>query len=252
MAVDRRAAVAFGAMAEEYDRGRPGWPVGPVADVVQRFDARTVLDLAAGTGKLTAVLAEVAPEVMAVEPVAGMRRVLSRLPGVQVLDGTAEAIPLPDASVDAVFVAEAFHWFDLAVAPGEIARVLRPGGGLAVMWNVADDDGEPWFDELVALVIEHRLQESGKTGRDSVPWREALEAEPRLGPLHDEQAVHRQETDRDRIVDQIASFSSIGALPADRREIALHAARALLERHGVDAVTLTYRAEITTARRLGG
>jgi ubiquinone/menaquinone biosynthesis C-methylase UbiE len=251
MAVDRRAAAAFGAMAEQYERGRPGWPAAAVAGVVERFGARTVLDLAAGTGKLTSVLASAAPDVMAVEPVEGMRRVLSRLPGVRVLDGTAEAIPLPDASVDAVFVAEAFHWFDLARAPAEIARVLRPGGGLAVMWNMADEH-EPWFDELVALIIQHRLPEAGKTGRDSVPWREALEAEPRLGPLQDEAVVHRQETDRDRIVDQIASFSSIGALPDDKREAALSAVRALLERHGVDEVTLTYRAEITTARRLDG
>jgi SAM-dependent methyltransferase len=252
MTVDRRAAAAFGAMAEEYDRGRPGWPPEAIADLVRRFDATTVLDLAAGTGKLTAVLAGAAQETLAVEPVAGMRRVLSRLPGVRVLDGTAEAIPLPDGSVDAVFVAEAFHWFDLARAPAEVARVLRPGGGLAVMWNLAADDGVPWFDELVALVIEHRLEESGRTGRDSVPWREALEAEPRLGPLHDEEVVHRQRTDRDRIVDQIASFSSIGALPPDRRDAALAASRALLERHGIDGVTLTYRAAITTTRRIDG
>jgi SAM-dependent methyltransferase len=252
MAVDRRAATAFGAMAEEYDRGRPGWPAEAVAALVSRFEARTVLDLAAGTGKLTAVLAKLAPEVVAVEPVDGMRRVLSRLAGVRVLDGTAEAIPLPDASVDAVFVAEAFHWFDLARAPAEIARVLRPGGGLAVLWNVSGDDGEPWFDELVALVTEHRLEESGRTGRDSVPWREALEAEPLLGPLEDDEVVHRQHTDRDRIVDQIASFSSIGALPEQRRAAALQAVRELLERHGVDRITVTYRAMITTARRVDG
>ena len=252
MSVDPRAAAAFGAMAEEYDRGRPGWPAEAIADLVERFAARTVLDLAAGTGKLTEVLADVAPEVVAVEPVEGMRRVLARLPGVRVLDGTAEAIPLPDASVDAVFVAEAFHWFDLARAPAEIARVLRPGGGLAVLWNLPGEDGVPWFDEIVALVMEHRLEESGRTGHDAVPWREALEAEPRLGPLQDEEVVHEHHTDRDRIVDQIASFSSIGALPPDRRATALAAVGDVLDRHGVDDVTVTYRAAITTARRLDG
>ena len=95
-----------------------------------------MLDLAAGTGKLTRVLAEHADDVVAVEPLDGMRRVLERrLPHVRVLAGTAEAIPLADGAVDAVFVAEAFHWFDLPRAVAEIARVLRPGGGLAVLWN---------------------------------------------------------------------------------------------------------------------
>jgi SAM-dependent methyltransferase len=253
MSVDRVAASAFGAMAEEYERGRPGWPADAVAAVLERFGARTALDLAAGTGKLTEVLAELAPDVVAVEPVDGMRRVLeARLPGVRTLAETAEAIPLPDRSVDAAFVAEAFHWFDLGRAAAELARVLRPGGGLAVMWNLAGDEGEPWFDDLVALVIEHRLGGSGQTRRDTVPWREALEAQPLLGPLSDEEVAHEQLIDRDGIVDQIASFSSIGSLPVDRRAAALAAARELLERHGIDEVTLRYRAMITTARRLDG
>ncbi|HWM09504.1 MAG TPA: methyltransferase domain-containing protein [Solirubrobacteraceae bacterium] len=241
------AAQAFGAMAQEYQRGRPGWPAGAVAALVERFGARDVLDLAAGTGKLTEVLAPVA-DVVAVEPVEGMRRVLeARLPSVRVLAGTAEAIPLPDASVDAVFVAEAFHWFDLARAPAEIARVLRPGGGLAVMWNMAGDDGEPWFDEMVALVQEHRVAGGGEMRADTVAWREALE--PRFGPLRDEEVAHAQLTDRDGIVDQIASFSSIGALPLERRRVAVDAARALLVRYGVDAISLQYKAAITTGRR---
>ena len=251
MTVDDVAARAFGAMAEEYERGRPGWPADAVARLVDRFRARTVLDLAAGTGKLTAVLADLADDVVAVEPVDGMRRVLeAHLPDVRALAGTAEAIPLPDAAVDAVFVAEAFHWFDLERAAAEIARVLRPGGGLAVMWNLVRDDGEPWFEDLVALVLEHRVDGTGETRRDTVPWRAALEAEPRLGPLSDEEAPHQQWIDRDGIVAQIASYSSIGSLPAERRATALAAARALLEQHGVDAVTIRYKAMITTARRV--
>jgi ubiquinone/menaquinone biosynthesis C-methylase UbiE len=252
MTVDPIAADAFGAMAEEYERGRPGWPADAVSALLRRFGARTVLDLAAGTGKLTEVLASRA-EVVAVEPVDGMRRVLeARLPGVRALTGTAEAIPLPDASVDAVFVAEAFHWFDPERAVAEIARVLRPRGGLAVMWNLAGDDGEPWFDELVALVIEHRTEGSRGQRRDTVPWREALEAEPRLGALRDEEVPHEQRSNRDAIVDQIASFSSIGSLPEDRRSAALAAVRELLERHGIDEVTLRYRAQITSAERVHG
>jgi SAM-dependent methyltransferase len=251
MSVRRLAARAFGAAAQDYERGRPGWPADAVAGLLERFGAGTVLDLAAGTGKLTEVLAELADDVVAVEPADGMRDVLrSRLPGVRVLAGTAEAIPVPDASVDAAFVAEAFHWFDLPRAVSELARVLRPGGGLAVMWNLSGDEGVPWFDELVALVVERRLEGMGETRRDTVPWREALDREARFGPLVDDEVAHEQRTDRDGIVAMIASFSSIGALPDGRRAAALAATRQVLERQGVDAVTLRYRTAITTARRV--
>jgi SAM-dependent methyltransferase len=112
MGVPEPAASAFGGQAENYERGRPGWPAAAVAGLIERFDAHTVLDLAAGTGKLTRLLVEHADVVIAVEPVDGMRAVLEReVPEARVLTGTAEAIPLAGESVDAVFVAEAFHWF---------------------------------------------------------------------------------------------------------------------------------------------
>jgi SAM-dependent methyltransferase len=248
MAVDRLAARAFDAMAEEYERGRPGWPEDAVAELIERFGARTVLDLAAGTGKLTALLAALADDVVAVEPVDGMRRVLeSRLPGVRVLAGTAEAIPLPAASVDAAFVAEAFHWFDLTRATAELARVLRPGGGLAVLWNHALWADEPWHDDAYALLEPHH-QAVGGSRRENVPWREALEAEPRFGPLHDTTLEHEQPTDLDGIVAMLASFSWIGGLPAEEREATLAAVRRVLERHRVGSVTLRYRTTIVTTR----
>src|SRR5690606_25154234 len=128
------AAEGFGRGAEAYESARPSYPpdaVGEIATVCDVGPGRRVLDLAAGTGKLTRLLVPTGAEVVAVEPVAEMRAVLSAvLPGVEALDGTAEAIPLPDASVDAVTVAQAFHWFDPPVALAEIARVLRPGGTL--------------------------------------------------------------------------------------------------------------------------
>jgi ubiquinone/menaquinone biosynthesis C-methylase UbiE len=131
MSVDPIAADAFDAMAAEYERGRPGWPAGAIASLLERFGARTVLDLAAGTGKLTDVLVAHAGQVVAVEPVDGMRRVLeARLPSVGSLAGTAEAIPLPDGSVDAVFVGEAFHWPDdrRAAALGTVRELLERHG----------------------------------------------------------------------------------------------------------------------------
>ena len=148
-------AGAFTRGADEYAAVRPGYPAGAIAAAVPAH-ARDVLDLAAGTGKLTAALAAAVPRVVAVEPSAAMRAELSRsLPDVEVLEGTAEAIPLPDASMDAVTVAQAWHWFDEAVAGREIARVLRPGGTLGVLWNERDESVD-WVAAFGAILDAHR------------------------------------------------------------------------------------------------
>jgi SAM-dependent methyltransferase len=245
MGVNPIAARAFGMQAEAYERGRPSWPVDAVAGLLERFGAGTVLDLAAGTGKLTRILAERADTVIAVEPVDGMREVLrERLPHVRTMSGTAEAIPLPDGCADAVFVAEAFHWFDPPAAAAEIARVLKPGGGLALLWNTPGSEELDWVAELHETVMRHRLPEVTNL-RETVPWREALEAEPRFGPLYDEEAAHDHLTDREMLLAEIASFSGIGGLPPDRFATTIAACRAVLERHGIDRVTLTYRTLIT-------
>jgi SAM-dependent methyltransferase len=251
MTVARIAREAFGATAQEYDRGRPGWPADAISGLLERFGARTVLDLAAGTGKLTELLAASADEVVAVEPVDEMRGVLEqRLPGVHALAGSAEAIPLPDASVDAAFVAEAFHWFDPGPAAAELARVVRPGGGVVVLWNVSGGDDLPWVDEVFEVVRERRRDGMGDTHRDTVAWREALEAEPRLGPLSDQEVEHEHRTNRDRMLAMITSFSAIGSLPENERAAALAAVGDVLERHGIDETTLRFRTLITTAERL--
>ena len=135
-AVNPVAAAGFGRAADVYERSRPSYPADAVARLVSELDIRAgrrVLDLAAGTGKLTRLLAEHGAELVAVEPSAAMREAfVSVLPGVPVHEGTAEKIPLADTSVDAVVVAQAFHWFDAPRALVEIARVLRPVGGLAL------------------------------------------------------------------------------------------------------------------------
>ena len=140
--IPEAAAQGFGQGAEAYESARPSYPpdaVGEIARVCALGPGRRVLDLAAGTGKLTRLLVPAGAEVVAVEPVAAMREVLgSVLPGVEALDGTAESIPLPDASVDAVTVAQAFHWFDAPVARAEIARVLGGGGARVLVWDTRD------------------------------------------------------------------------------------------------------------------
>jgi SAM-dependent methyltransferase len=239
---------AFGSQAEAYERGRPGWPEDAVAALLARWSARDVVDLAAGTGKLTRVLVAHA-DVIAIEPVDGMRAVLEReVPAARVVAGTAEAIPLPDASVDAVFVAEAFHWFDLSRAPAEISRVLRPGGHLAVLFHSLDGDEAAWMKALFEVVKAHRIP--GPQMPDAVPWRESLEAQ--FGPLTVAEGRHEHAADRDELVAQIASFSSIGGLPAGKRAAALDACRDVLARHGIDAVTIPYKAQITIAQKRSG
>jgi SAM-dependent methyltransferase len=140
---------------EDYERGRPGWP----RDVLELVDpgAGTILDLGAGTGKLSELLGSAFGQVIAVEPAAAMRRLLAhRCPSVRVEVGSAETIPLGDASVDAVFVAQAFHTFDNPRALREIARVLRPGGALVLLWNLPAGPWQPSTASAEA-VLEERM-----------------------------------------------------------------------------------------------
>jgi SAM-dependent methyltransferase len=247
MEVHPLAARAFGGRAEDYERARPGWPRDAVAAVLERFGAGTVVDLAAGTGKLTRVVAEQADKVIAVEPVEGMRRVLrEQLPHVRAISGTAETIPLPDASIDAVLVGEAFHWFDAGRAVPEIARVLKPGGGLAVFVHEPAWAGVGWLDELTEIVKAYRIEDASRPDHEA--WREALAADPRFEPPREEEFPYEHVSTRELIVAEIASFSSIGSLPPDRLAAALDACRAVLERHGVEEFTFHYNTRVTSAQ----
>jgi SAM-dependent methyltransferase len=139
---------AFGTAADAYATGRPSYPRDAVEWALAP-EARTVLDLAAGTGRLTSRLLELGLDVIAVEPLAEMR---AHIPAPAVpLDGSAEDLPLDDGSVDAVLVGQAFHWFDVPRATAEMRRVLRPSGTIGLFWNMLDD-GEPWIDEFCDLV----------------------------------------------------------------------------------------------------
>jgi ubiquinone/menaquinone biosynthesis C-methylase UbiE len=156
---DPRYARSFDSVAEQYERARPEYADEGVDWLVERLGlgpAARVLDLAAGTGKLTRQLVRRGLDVVAVEPGDEMRAVLERVvPEAEALAGTAEAIPLADASVDAITVGQAFHWFDPEAALADMARVARPGGGVALLWNRWDEQ-DSLLSQIDALLHEIR------------------------------------------------------------------------------------------------
>ncbi|GIG22427.1 SAM-dependent methyltransferase [Cellulomonas chitinilytica] len=232
---DRAASFERGAGA--YHAARPGYPTDVVRWVVPE-GARDVLDLAAGTGKLTAELVGLGLHVVAVEPSDAMRaELVGSLPGVDARAGTADATGLPDASVDAVTVAQAWHWFDPPTASAELARVLRPHGQVAVLWNIRDDETD-WVGRWTEIV--HR----GDT-------LTTVYAEPALGDRFTapEHATFRWAAPM-RPADLrllAASRSHLLVLPDDEREALLDAIDELVATHpdlrGRDTVDLPYRTE---------
>lgn len=217
MRVHPVAAAGFGAAAAVYERARPGYPAGAVAFLARRLDlraGRTVLDLAAGTGKLTRELVPTGAHVVAVEPVDDMRAQLERaVPAAESMSGTAEAIPLADASFDAVTVAQGFHWFDPLPALAEIHRVLRPGGALALVWNSRDlaDDLQFALEGLLApLRGEVESQELGA-------WRPFIEGSLLFGAAETATFAYVQRFTVRDLEERVASTSFVAAMSeADR------------------------------------
>jgi ubiquinone/menaquinone biosynthesis C-methylase UbiE len=170
-------AVQFSRVAGAYERGRPEYAPAVVGAIVAELhlpQGAPVLDLAAGTGKLTRTLLSAGLDVVAVEPQPPLREVLAASIGSErVPEGVAEAIPLPDRSAVAVTVADAFHWFDQAVALREIGRVLRPAGGLAVLSTVPDWGGASWAHEVGTLIAGLRPEHPHF---DGPPWQDAVRA----------------------------------------------------------------------------
>jgi len=222
--------LSFGNAAWEYERGRPGYP-REVVDVAELSANARVLDLGAGTGRLTRLLVERFADVVAVEPSTEMRTLLTTLlPSVTAFEGTAEAIPLPDGSVDAVFCAEAFHWFDWPVALTEIARVLRPPAVLVLVFNAGGWVTEPSLPEAASEVAEsYRRPGVNPGGRviQSGAWREPFAKSPFLA-LQLETFEHVHLSDREGMIAWTLSLSTFSSLPAEAREQMAEALRHVL------------------------
>jgi SAM-dependent methyltransferase len=239
----RRQAASFGAAAAAYERGRPPYPPEAV-DWLLPDGASRVLDLGAGTGKLTRQLRDRGLDVIAVEPSEGMREQLARaVPGVAVYDGSAEQIPLPDHSVDAVLVAQAWHWVDRSRAVPEVARVLGPGGRLGLVWNIRDER-EDWVAELGRILHDpgdHRRGDRGIVG-------------PPFGPVEHRDVEWTHRLSRDELIDLAASRSYVITMTDQERTAVLAGVARLADRRLGPAavgelelpyVTECYRADLS-------
>ena len=245
-------AFSFGRIAAEYDDVRPEYDLEALRRAEEVLglspDSARVVDLAAGSGKLTRPLARRFRDVVAIEPNEEMRAVLAqRSAGIKVLAGTAERIPLPDGSADAIFVGDAFHWFDGAAAVGELARVLRLHGGVALLWNHWWSDGDdrmvntlepPLPAEAQALFDEVYFSSGRAAARAEMAAPLEAFAEGLFEPLSEEAFSRSTVLSGAEIVDLYATVSAVASLPPDKRTELKREVLALLEP--------SYRLEITT------
>lgn len=247
-------AGSFGGAAAAYERGRPRYEPHVIDVIGEAAGGPRILDVGAGTGRLSAPLLAAGYDVVAVEPLDGMRAILAgHIGSERVLPGRAEALPVDDASVDGAVCSDAWHWFDGARAAGELVRVVRPGGGVVVCttypaWAKDDDDAPDWWLDLRAVnaalpKADHPAFAQGWRRPDSFDGHAAFgEVETRSIPF-----VHH--TDREGIVAHWASMSFVAALPDEQRDELLGELDAMLARRGIDEVDIPYRAELWITRR---
>lgn len=237
---------SFALVADVYERARPGYPAEAVAWIAQQLDlraGRTVLDLGAGTGKLSRSLLKTGARVIAVEPGDAMRAELARaVPEAEAVRGSAERIPLPDGSVDAITVGQAFHWFRYDEAMPELRRVLRPAGGVALLWNNRDPEAplQREISELIAPFVP--------TGRASIGDSSRHLAESDLfGPIEERRFRFVQALDADGVVQRIGSISFVAAAAAEQRAQLEQKLRDLVASKG-GSVEFPYVTEVCVSR----
>lgn len=261
------AARGFEAEAETYDRARPSYPPAAIDWLIGALDirpGRRVVDLAAGTGKLTALIAGAGAELVAVEPVPGMRALLrQRMPGVPVLAGVAESLPFATRSLDAVTVAQAFHWFDAGRAMAELSRVVRPGGHLSLIWN-ARDRSVDWVDQVWSVMDRVERQAPWRDHRDgtghadtAMRWSEAHligNLDSGWTPWTEARFHHVHECSHQDVIDRMRSVSHIAVLPPNEQQAVLDEIRAVLREHpetrDKERIGIPYRVDVTCTERL--
>jgi ubiquinone/menaquinone biosynthesis C-methylase UbiE len=223
-------AANFAGVADAYERGRYDYEpavIGALAAELRLSPGDRVLDLAAGTGKLTRILVDWGLDVTAVEPHQAMReRLAAHIEGERILEGFAEAIPLPDRSVSAVTVGDGFHWFDSAVALEEIRRVLEPGGGLAILATLPDWTGASWADEIGAMMERLRPEHPYFDGPS---WQDAVRTAGGWSEPRQIRVTTPQSARPERMVDFLNSMSWVAAMPEDQREETLAEITALVD-----------------------
>jgi ubiquinone/menaquinone biosynthesis C-methylase UbiE len=218
-----RYRLSFDSVADVYERSRPSYAPDAVAWIAEQLPFGRVLDLGAGTGKLTRQLVALGVDVVAVEPGDEMRRVFQRvLPGIELHAGGAEAIPLPDGSVDTVTVAQAFHWFDRPAAFGEMHRVLEPGGGYALLWNVNDQE-DALMKAIDAVVDTLRTGVHRHDGE-----LEDILASPLFSAVEQRVFPHVEEIDAGAAVERVSSVSAVSAAAPELRDRTLQEVRNLV------------------------
>jgi MOSC domain-containing protein YiiM/SAM-dependent methyltransferase len=252
VAIHESAAKGFAAGADAYERGRPEYSPDAIATLVRELGigpGTRVLDLAAGTGKLTRQIAPSGAEVIAVEPIAEMRAKLEAvLPNVEAIEGTAERIPLPNHSVDAVVIGQAFHWFDGIPALSELRRVLKPGGAVGLIWQ-ARDPRLPWIERLNEIIDR---ADDGHPRFRTMDWRATFDWTALFEPLQTADFETVQRGGPETIVDRVASISYVAAMSGARRQRVLDEVRELLasdpDTKGAEVIELPYVAHIYWTR----
>ncbi|MFK3985348.1 class I SAM-dependent methyltransferase [Micromonospora sp. NPDC050397] len=245
---DLEQALSFGTAAATYDRFRPAYPLTALTWAVDAPAPVEAVDLAAGTGILTRQLLGLGHRVVPVEPDPGMRAQLDlATPGTTALAGSAESMPLPDGVADVVMTGQAYHWFDRERAHAEVARVLRPGGRFAPIWN-SRDESVPWVAELSRLLANFAGRSSVDTAPDLTSFGEWFE------PLERAEFTHATRHTADTLVGLVGTRSYyLTASPQRRRELE-SAVRDLATNHpdlaGLESFELPYRTTAYRARRV--
>ena len=252
--IHRFAAEGFDISADAYERGRPEYPADAVDCLIQELNlnsSKFVADIGAGTGKLTKLIRKSGANIVAIEPVEGMRTKFSALlPDIEVLQGTAENIPLEDNSLDTIIVAQAFHWFKGDEALKEIHRVLKPKGNMGLIWNARDEKVD-WVSKLTDIIDPY---EKGAPRYRSGEWRKAFDTTSLFSPLNYFKFEYVQTVDTQMVVDRIDSISFISSLPAAEKKVVLEKVTDLIQNHpltkNAKAIAFPYRTDVFICEKI--